>query len=167
MDERQLNHDIVSLFKGAGAFAYKIPDPIKAGVVTASKRPFDGFAIFPKPIGSLYFESKLIKNRLQAFRIDRIEPHQMEALLEIKHNGGHTAIILGIWIPRKDYYFIPFDPELLSTLQLKSISKKILLSLYNSGHTIPLHSKDTFNPLWILERMVYSLDEYIGDISRG
>ena len=54
MLEKELNHDLVALFKTAG-WAYKIPDPSQESAISSSKRPFDGLAYF-EDIGNFYFE---------------------------------------------------------------------------------------------------------------
>ena len=69
MLEKELNHDLVALFKTAG-WAYKIPDPSQESAISSSKRPFDGLAYF-EDIGNFYFESKLDKHKLQAFSLTR------------------------------------------------------------------------------------------------
>lgn len=141
MNEKKLNHDVVALFTRIGAFAYKIPDPSAPCVTSAAKRPFDGFAVFPNNT-SLFFESKLIKNHIQAFALNRIEPHQLEALLHIKHNGGVAAVLLGYWVSRKDYWFMLFDPSLiehLCNIGIKSISGKHLQLLHNAGKYVSFH----------------------------
>jgi hypothetical protein len=102
MKEATLNHDLILLFKGTGHFSYKIPDPAQAQVLLSSKRPFDGFARFSEPVNDFWFESKLMKNKIGAFSLDRVDDHQYASLLQIKRSGGLTAVILGVWIPRRD-----------------------------------------------------------------
>ena len=159
MKESDLNHDLVSLFKEYDAFAYKIPDADRGSVFNAAKRPFDGFARFPPPINDFWFESKLIKNKVIAFSPNRIEYHQFESLLQIKRNGGHAAIILGCWIPRKDYWFMVFDIDFIFRLGGVSIKQKELIALCEKGYNISLRGKDIdcFKPEWLIEKMVTSL----------
>lgn len=161
MTEKELNHDIVSLFKEHGAFAYKIPDPPQQVAVSSAKRPFDGFARFPPPVCDIYFESKLIKNKVQAFNLSRIEPHQIDALLKIKRNGGTAIVTLGCWIPRKDYWFIAFDIDFIVGVKEISIKKKEILSLVDKGYCISLKAKDVsaFNPDWLKTKIVTSLGD--------
>jgi hypothetical protein len=148
MEESNLNHDLVHLFKSTGAFSYKIEDPHKAQVLSSSKRPFDGFARFSEPVNDFWFESKLIKGNLKAFSLNRIEDHQLDNLLQIKKKGGLTAVILGVWIPRKDYWFMCFDPEFLMSLikqGKKSINKKELNFYCKKEYNISLRNRDLIN----------------------
>jgi hypothetical protein len=156
MIEKSLNHDIVSLFKDHGAFAFKIPDPNQATVLNASKRPFDGFARFPPPINDFWFESKLIKNKVKAFNPARIEEHQFEALQHIKQNGGRAAIILGCWIPRQDYWFMIFDIDFISGLGGVSIKQKDLFFYCEREYNISLRNRDinSFRPEWLIDKMI-------------
>ena len=159
MQESDLNHDLVSLFKAQGAMSWKIPDPNQVTVLNASKRPFDGFARFPPPVSDFWFESKLIKNKVQAFNPNRVEEHQFEALKQIKRNGGHVAVILGCWIPRGDYWFMAFDVDFLFGLGGVSIKQKELLSLCEKNYNVSLRSRDigSFKPEWLLDKLVTSL----------
>jgi len=157
--EKNLNHDLVALFKNSGAVAHKLPDPNQTIVLNASKRPFDGFARFPPPVNDFWFESKLIKNKLQAFIINRVEDHQLETLQNIKRNGGLAAIILGCWIPRKDYWFMVFDVDFIASLKENSIKQKELLILCEYNFNISLREKDIslFKSEWLIEKMIKSL----------
>jgi hypothetical protein len=159
LKEANLNHDLISLFKDHEAFSFKIPDPNQATVLNASKRPFDGFARFPPPINDFWFEAKLIKNKLVAFNLGRVEDHQFEALQQIKRNGGRVAIILGFWIPRRDYWFMLFDVDFVIGRERVSIKQKELLSLCEKNYNISLRSKDLslFKPEWLIEKMITSL----------
>ena len=159
MQESDLNHDLISLFKDHGAMAYKLPDPNQAIVLNASKRPFDGFARFPPPVGDFWFESKLIKNKVQAFSTERVEAHQCEALRHIKRNGGRAAVILGCWIPRRDYWFMAFDIDFIIGLKGESIKQKDLLALCGKKYNISLRGRDLefFKPEWLIEKLIASL----------
>jgi hypothetical protein len=159
MTERTLNHDLVSLFKDHNAFSFKISDPNQATVLNASKRPFDGFARFPPPVNDFWFEAKLIKSKVQAFNPGRVEEHQFEALRHIKRNGGRAAIILGCWIPRKDYWFMVFDVDFIFGLGGVSIKQKELLSLCEKNYSISLRSKDidSFKSEWLIDKLITSL----------
>jgi hypothetical protein len=159
LKESVLNHDIIHLFTVNNALAYKIPDPPKGNVLSASKRPFDGFARFPPPVNDFWFESKLIKARVRAFDTGRVEKHQFESLLRIKRNGGMAAIILGCWIPRQDYWFMVFDVDFIFGLGGVSIKRKDLLSLCGKGYNISLRNKDAgfFKPEWLIDKMITSL----------
>lgn len=159
MDEKRLNHDLVALFKDHGAMAMKLPDPNQAVVLNASKRPFDGFARFPPPVNDFWFESKLIKNKVQAFNSRRVKSHQFEALRQIKQNGGHAAIILGCWIPRQDYWFMVFDVDFIFNLKGASIRQKEIFALCEKSCNVSLRSRDldSFKPEWLLDKMVVSL----------
>jgi hypothetical protein len=174
MKEAILNHDLTSLFKGTGHFAYKIPDPVQAQVLSASKRPFDGFARFSEPVNDFWFESKLMKNKISAFSLDRVDVHQYASLLQIKQSGGLTAVILGVWIPRQDYWFLCFDPEFLLSLAQqgkKSINKKELNFYCEKEYNISLRSKDLikFSPDMLRDRIIDFLPDReagIGKVQR-
>jgi hypothetical protein len=174
MKELNLNHDLVRLFKSTGAFSYKIEDPHKAQVLSASKRPFDGFARFSEPVNDFWFEAKLIKGRVGAFSLDRVADHQYASLLQIKRSGGLTSVILGVWIPRLDYWFLCFDPEFLLKLLeqgKKSISKKELNFYFEKGYNISLRSKDLikFSPDMLRDRIIDFLPDWeagVGKIQR-
>jgi hypothetical protein len=168
MKEAVLNHDLISLFKGTGHFAYKIEDPRKAQVLSASKRPFDGFARFSEPVNDFWFEAKLIKNSVMAFSLNRVEYHQLANLLQIKKSGGLAAVILGVWIPRKEYWFVCFDPEFLIGLMnkgKKSINKKELIFYREHGYSISLKAKDleSFKSEILGERIIDFLPDGLGD----
>ena len=159
MKESDLNHDLVSLFKGCQAMAHKLPDPNQAVILSSSKRPFDGFARFPPPVNDFWFESKLIKNKVTAFSPSRVEDHQFDALRKIKQNGGRAAIILGCWIPRKDYWFMVFDVDFIFGLQGVSLKQKDLLAYCEKNFNISLRSKDVdfFKPEWLIDKMITEL----------
>jgi hypothetical protein len=165
MKEATLNHDLVSLFKGTGHFAYKIPDPAQAQALSSSKRPFDGFARFSEPINDFWFESKLMKNKIGAFSLDRVDDHQYASLLRIKQSGGLTAIILGVWIPRQDYWFMCFDPEFLLNLLnsgKKSINKKELNFYCEREYNISLRSQNltSFSPKMLRDKIIGFLPDW-------
>jgi penicillin-binding protein-related factor A (putative recombinase) len=165
MKEATLNHDLISLFKGTGHFAYKIEDPHKSQVLSSSKRPFDGFARFSEPVNDFWFESKLIKNKISAFSLDRVDDHQYASLLQIKRSGGLTAVILGVWIPRRDYWFLCFDPEFLLGLAKqgkKSINKKELNFYCEREYNISLRSKTLikFSPEMLREKIIDFLPDW-------
>jgi penicillin-binding protein-related factor A (putative recombinase) len=159
MEESVLNHDLVSLFKKTGHFAYKIEDPHRAEVLSSSKRPFDGFARFSTPVNDFWFEAKLMKYKITAFSLDRVSDHQYASLLQIKKSGGLTAVILGAWIPRRDYWFMCFDPEFLISLierGKKSINKRELDFYREQNYCISLRTKDLikFKPEMLRERII-------------
>jgi hypothetical protein len=163
--EATLNHDLISLFKGTGHFAYKIPDPAQSQVLLSSKRPFDGFARFSEPVNDFWFESKLMKNKIGAFSLDRVDDHQYTSLLQIKRSGGLTAVILGVWIPRRDYWFMCFDPEFLLSIAnqgKKSINKKELNFYYEKGYSISLKNKAliNFSPEILRDRIINFLPDW-------
>jgi hypothetical protein len=165
--EAELNHDLVSLFKRTGSFAYKIPDPARAQVLSSSKRPFDGFARFPNPVNDFWFEAKLMKNTICAFSLARVAAHQYASLLQIKRSGGLTAIILGVWIPRQDYRFMCFDPEFLTGLAnkgKKSINKKELNFYKEQDYSISLKTKhlENFRPEMLREKIIDFLPDREG-----
>jgi penicillin-binding protein-related factor A (putative recombinase) len=174
MKESILNHDLVALFKSTGHFAYKIPDPAKSQVLSSSKRPFDGFARFSGPVNDFWFESKLMKNKISAFALDRVNEHQYASLLQIKRSGGLTSVILGVWIPRRDYWFLCFDPEFLFDLisrGKKSINRSELNFYRESGYSISLRNTalEEFSPETLRNRIVDFLPDWgeeVGKIQR-
>jgi hypothetical protein len=171
MKEAALNHSLVSLFKSTGAFSYKIEDPHKAQALSASKRPFDGLARFYPPVNDFYFETKLIKNSVKAFSLNRVENHQLANLLQIKRCGGLAAVILGVWIPRKDYWFLCFDPEFLLNLAergKKSINKKEINFYCERGYNISLKSEALikFSPETLRDRIIDFLPDWEAGVGK-
>jgi penicillin-binding protein-related factor A (putative recombinase) len=154
MLEKDLNRDLVRLFKDHG-WAYKIPDPPASIALTASPRPFDGLAAFKG--FDFFFESKLIKNKISAFSIARIEDHQFENLLKLRDLEKETAIILGIWIARKSYQILIFDTHFLYTLGNKSILKKQLECYIAEGYAIDMRHTEKFEPEMLLKRRIDKL----------
>jgi hypothetical protein len=159
LKEAVLNHDLIHLFMKNDAFAHKLPDPPKSVVLSASKRPFDGFARFPPPVNDFWFESKIIKNKIRAFDIRRVEDHQIAALQCIKRNGGRAAVVLGCWIPRHDYWFMVFDVDFIFRLGGVSIKQKDLLWYREKNYSISLRNRDIdfFRPEWLIDKMITSL----------
>jgi hypothetical protein len=172
MLEKDLNRDLIHLFVTQGkAWGYKIPDSPKQIVLSSSKRPFDGIARFPLPVNDFYFESKLIKNSLKAFSLNRVEDHQWDNLLQIKRCGGLTAVILGVWIPRREYWFMCFDPEfLLNLVDLgkKSINKKELNFYCEKGYNISLKAKSLikFSSELLRDRIIDFLPDWEAGIGK-
>jgi hypothetical protein len=171
MKEAILNHDLISLFKGTGHFAYKIGDPPRTNVLSASKRPFDGFARFAAPVNDFWFESKLMKNKIGAFALDRVDTHQYSSLLQIKQSGGLTAVVLGVWIPRHEYWFMCFDPEFLLNIAekgKKSINRKELIFYYEKGYNISLKNKELskFLPGMLRDKIIDFLPEWGVEIGK-
>jgi hypothetical protein len=153
MFERDLNRDLTRLFNTHG-FAYKIPDPPAQVALTASPRPFDGFAAFRG--FDFFYESKLIKNKISAFAVARIEPHQFDNLLRLRGLGKETAILLGIWIARKSYQLLVFDPYFLYTLGAKSVLKKQIEMYIAEGYAIDMRQADNFRPEMLLDLRIDS-----------
>jgi hypothetical protein len=151
MFEKDLNHDLIRMFNRRG-WAYKIPDPPASVALAASPRPFDGFAAFRG--FDFFYESKLIKNKIAAFSIARIEKHQFENLLKLRELGKETAIILGIWVARKSYQLLLFDPDFLYTLECKSILKKQLENYIAEGYAIDMRHTELFEPEMLLKRRI-------------
>ena len=151
MLEKDLNHDLIKLFAGWG-WAYKIPDAKGKTALATDKRPFDGLAAFEG--FDFFFESKLIKNKISAFSIARIEPHQFENLLKLRELGKETAVILGIWIARKTYLFLTFDVYFLYTLECKSILKKQIEGYISDGYAFDMRQAGSFKPGMLLERRI-------------
>ena len=151
MDEKILNRDLVKLFNQHG-WAYKIRDAIGETALLTDKRPFDGFAVFPE--FTFFYETKLIKNKVSAFSKARVELHQFENLLKLKSLGAQTGIILGIWIPRKSYYFFVFDPEFLFNLEQKSILKSQLEEYIKQEFAIDVRNEVSFKPGVMISRRI-------------
>jgi penicillin-binding protein-related factor A (putative recombinase) len=154
MFEKDLNRDLTRLFNNHG-WAYKIPDPPASVALSASPRPFDGFAAFRG--FDFFYESKLIKNKISAFSISRIEDHQFENLLKLRELGKETAIILGIWIARKSYHLLIFDAYFLYTLGNKSVLKKQLESYIQAGYAIDMQHTEVFTPEMLLRLRIDKL----------
>jgi len=154
MLEKNLNHDLVKLFKQHG-WAYKIPDPQGSGATEASQRPFDGIAVFKD--FDFFFESKLIKNKISAFAVSRIEPHQFDNLLKLRELEKETAVILGIWMARKSYQILVFDVFFLRSLEYKSILKKEIEAYLAAGYAIDLKQIEKFEPIQLLKHRINSL----------
>jgi hypothetical protein len=159
MFEKDLNRDVTRLFNSHG-FAYKIPDPPASVALTASPRPFDGFAAFRN--FDFFYESKLIKNKISAFSIARIEDHQFASLLKLRDLGKDTGILLGIWIARKSYQMLVFDPYFLYTLGSKSILKKQLERYIAEGRSIDLRNAEKFRPEMLLDLRIDGLPGDVG-----
>jgi len=154
MLEKNLNRDLTRLFNEHG-WGYKIPDPPAAVALSASPRPFDGIAAFKD--FDFFFESKLTKNKISAFQVSRIEPHQFENLLKLRELGKETAVILGIWIPRKVYQILVFDVFFLHSLAFKSILKKEIEAYAAAGYAIDMRHTENFKPIQLVERRINSL----------
>ena len=161
MVEKDLNHDLVTLFSKHG-WSWKIPDPDQRAIQSGGKRPFDGIAYF-KELGVVYFESKLMKTKLQAFSFTRVEQHQFDNLLALKALGATTFIFLGFWVPRRDYCIFVFDPLFLYQLKglRSSLIAKDLYKYAEKGFTINLRKTDEFTPQLLLRKCITSLPEDI------
>ena len=155
MFEKDLNRDLTRMFNTHG-WAYKIPDPPAAVALTASPRPFDGIAAFND--FDFFYESKFIKNKISAFSVSRIEAHQFDNLLRLRDLGKETAVILGIWIARKVYTILVFDPYFLYTLKAKSVLKKQIESYITAGQAIDMRQAESFMPMMLLERRINCLN---------
>jgi penicillin-binding protein-related factor A (putative recombinase) len=154
MFEKDLNRDLTRLFNNHG-WAHKLPDPPASVALAASPRPFDGFAAFRG--FDFFYESKLIKNKISAFPVSRVEDHQFENLLKLRELGKETAIILGIWIARKSYQLLIFDVYFLYTLERKSILKKQLESYIQAGYAVDMRHTEVFTPEMLLGLRINSL----------
>jgi hypothetical protein len=76
-----------------------------------------------------------------------------------------TAIILGVWIPRQDYWFMCFDPEFLLNLLnngKKSINKKELNFYCEKEYNISLRSQNLtkFSPEMLREKIICFLPNW-------
>jgi penicillin-binding protein-related factor A (putative recombinase) len=105
-----------------------------------------------------------MKNKIGAFSLDRVDDHQYASLLQIKQSGGLTAVILGVWIPRQDYWFMCFDPEFLLNIVeggKKSINKKEITFYCEHGFNISLRSKDlsNFKPEMLRDKIINFLPD--------
>ena len=98
---------------------------------------------------------------MQAFSLTRVEDHQYENLLQLRTLGANTAVILGFWVSRKDYYFFVFDPLFLSNLKTtrKSILGKELQWYKDNGYFIETRWKQPFTPKLLLEKRIDFLPE--------
>jgi len=154
MLEKNLNQDLARLFNLSG-WAYKIPDPPKAVACSSSKRPFDGIAAFKD--FDFFYESKLMKNKISAFQVKRVETHQFENLLKLRELGKETAVILGIHIPRKFYKILAFDVFFLHALAFKSILKKEIEAYIEAGYAIDLKQPEDFEPEKLIKLRINGL----------
>lgn len=163
MLEKNLNHDLVSLFSKHG-WSWKIPDPDQRAIQSGGKRPFDGVAYF-KELGAVYFESKLMKNKLQAFSFSRIEEHQFDNLLTLRALGAATFIFLGFWVPRRDYYFFVFDPLFLYQQKdhRHSLTAKDLRWYLSRDFAIDLRHTENFTPQLLSQKCIKFLPEIRDD----
>jgi hypothetical protein len=106
--------------------------------------------------------------------LDRVDEHQYASLLQIKRSGGLTSVILGVWIPRRDYWFLCFDPEFLSDLisrGKKSINRNELNFYRENGYSIPLRNTALaeFSPETLRSNIVDFLPDWgenVGKVQR-
>jgi hypothetical protein len=142
MKEIDLNRIINKSLKEVG-FSHKIADGV-GGI--GSQNPYDLYSVIP--MGILNIESKLIKNKVQAFNFNRIEDHQLENLLAIDsivkewYPKPCQLIALGIYIPRKLYVIIFFDIQFIKNridLGDKSIKKKELETFIQNSMYLTIH----------------------------
>ena len=85
MQEKEFNRIVRSTIIKENGWAFKIPDPPKAMMLSnklPEQNPFDGFGILTngKPV---YWESKYMKG-FHSFNLDAIRDHQVDNLLKIK-----------------------------------------------------------------------------------
>lgn len=155
MKETDLNSIITKNFNQIKQFAYKIPDPSKGIATSASKRPFDIFAVTVKDVFCI--EVKLMKNKVIAFAFNKVEPHQFWYLRLIRNLNldVYSLVILGVWISRKPIQLLVFDIDYLQRRQAtgeKSIKQKEMLELLSSK-AITMDKK-IFDPLTIKDYII-------------
>lgn len=156
MTEADLNTSI----KNSLAWAYKIPDPAQAVVTVSAKRPFDGFGIFRPdalPVMPIYWESKLLKG-FQALPFDRVSPHQVDALRDIKAIGGNgvlALVLVGVHIPYHGIQLFSFDIDCFLAIKEKASGKSITKAQFMFLESLKWYltsSKERFN----IESELYS-----------
>ena len=162
MKESNLNSLIVSNFKQAGGFSYKIIDPQFTNDENQRfnlKRPFDGFAVLDG--FQYYYETKLLKG-YQAFPFQKLSEHQITNLCCINKNSAFTTpmIIVGIYLYRVGVDLFFFRPNMKVWEMKCSIVKSQLEGLRERGLYLPLR-KQTFDvfriPVNIIEVRPYML----------
>jgi penicillin-binding protein-related factor A (putative recombinase) len=139
--ESELN-TIISKSFNDNFFGHKIADGV-GGV--SVQNPFDGFAVIPGT--PIYFESKMMKNQIEAFNFKSIEPHQIENLQAVKKclPKSLCLITLGIYIPRKLFIVLPIDISFITELMQegkKSILKKELEPIIEKKVFLKINSID-------------------------
>lgn len=158
MLEKDFNRILSRNLNEAG-FAFKIPDPRKGMSEMSAKNPFDLFGLTSEYI--IYAESKLIKNKWQAWNFKTIEDHQyyyMGRISELAKNHPNViaCFILAIWIPRKEFCFFVFDSKLIAGLKesgKKSFLKNELLEFKERGFAIQIN-KEKFDVNLIKEKII-------------
>ena len=155
MKETTLNSLIISIFKVADGFAYKIPDPMftdDEGQRFNLKRPFDGFAVLDS--FQYYFETKLLKG-YQAFPFQKLSEHQITNLCCIDRNSVFTTpiIVVGIYLERIGFDLFFIKPDMKAWEMRCSIVKKQLEELRDKGLYLPLRKK-SFEVLKIPSKII-------------
>jgi len=171
MKEADLNTYTKNSFTEKGrTWMSKIPDPTTD--YNTIKRPFDLFGCYEGiPV---YFEGKFQKG-LKAFNFSHIRDHQIENLLELQNISKNynkemiTGFTLGVYEPRKYFYLLTFEPDLINQLiisEKKSIIKVELLKLINSSKFVSIKKKK-FDSSKMIESII-SLEDWrnIIDISK-
>lgn len=156
MKESDLNRHISKSLK-KDYEGFKIQDGL-GGISTSS--PFDGIGAIPGiPI---YFESKLLKNKIQSLNFKKIEDHQIKALTGYKKllPFSLSIVTVGIFIPRKLYKLFVLDINLVNyfiSINKKSILKKEWELLVEKNMYITMKRENSdyiFDPLLLKEKLI-------------
>jgi len=155
MKESNLNSLIVSNFKQAGGFSYKIIDPQFTNDENQRfnlKRPFDGFAVLDS--FQFFFETKMLRG-YQAFPFQKLSEHQITNLCLINKNSVFTTpmIIVGIYLYRIGFDLFFIKPNMNAWEKRCSIVKNQLEELRERGLYLPLR-KQTFDVLRIPAKII-------------
>lgn len=142
MEESNLNTIIKNSFIVKGFFADKIGDP-KGGY--GKQNPFDGFAVVPNT--NIYWEAKLLKNKIKSFNFNIIEKHQYDnlGLIYNLNNMNLSIYPIGIYISRQLFHVFVFEHatiEYLKTLGKNSVLKKDFEILINKNLYLPVENKN-------------------------
>ena len=98
------------------------------------------------------------QDEYKTFQLSKIEPHQIDALIKIKHycHDDFSAVILAIGTNENYFTMFIFDIRFITTLingNIKSISKKDILKFKETGHYIDVINKH-FNPFLLTEKII-------------
>lgn len=135
MKEKDINSVIRKSFAEQGDYAFKIPDSgsYVEGYVTHTKLPYDGFAYYNGKF--VVWESKYLSKPM-SLNLQRLEDHQIEALLKTKHclNESIALFLVGIkWSSRETRVYAFKDVDMINTRRnnKNNILKKEWESLTN------------------------------------
>jgi len=141
MKENDLNTIIKNSFNAiAHARAFKIPDGQHGISIQSPMDAFGAFQGFP-----LYYETKLIKNELNAFSFSKIEDHQFENLLWYHNNlvvDKFCLFIIGYYVPHSIKGVFIFDAKFVydeAQKGLKSFKKPQMIKWKENGFFLPIN----------------------------